>query len=707
MILRLIHHSLTVLLRPLLAIAMMSVMVEVRAEVQTAYLVDSLNIELAKATTPADSVAILHNIYDCFYFDDRKPILYQIFETARRAKDYNAMLETLFVLTALYQYEPELEHELIEMATSIPESEIQKTHILYIKLRYQATNLHLASEAERQQKLHQALKNYREHNRLDKYNRIACLFLICTNLRNTTDSELLLHYMQQLQDMIEEFPYEELPVRTLFYSMAINAYIDNEMYDKALIANKRMYELVGQFDRLHESQGRIFRNYDGSLYQCYHTMLVCAQELTDEEIDMYYDRIREIVARNPRIHNDLAMQNRTRIYYLMAKKRYAEAIPMLRNQLRVTNNQAQNYHYAVLLVKAARETGNKEDLLYGTKIINSVYRKRLMVKSDVSLSELQTIYDVENLKVQKRDLILENQRMEIHRRHQNIIVAAVAGFILICLLIWMISLYIHSRRLAVRLSKSHRELIDERNSLKEISARLVAMRDKAKVADRAKTDFVENMSSEIREPLDAIVEYSHLISDYAEEDERAYIAEYADALRVNTDLLIRLVNDILDLPQIESGQLPIQRSPASVKGICNFALELIKKHVAPEVDIIFSNAGQPDTVILTDPQRVEQILIQILTNAAKFTVFGSITFGYEISKQRETITFTVTDTGTGIPQGMEEKIFERFVKIDPTAQGSGLGLYIGRLLANMLGGSLTLDSSYRTGARFILTIPIN
>lgn len=703
MILRL-QYNFNIFIRSLVVTVLMSVGIDAGA--QTAHSADSLYVELAKATTPADSVAILHNLYDCFYFDDRKPILYQIFETAERAKDYSSMLETLFVLTALYQYEPELEAELMEMAKRVPESELKKTRLLYIKLRYQATNLNRVSEEERQQKLHQALKDYREHNRLDKYTRIACLFLICTNLRNNTDSELLIDYLHQLQDMIEEFPDEELPVRTLFYTLAINTYIDNGLYDKAVIANKRLLDVIAKFDKFHESQGRIFRNYDGSLYQCYHNMIVCAQELTDEEIDMYYDKIQHIVATNPRIHRDLAQQNRTRVYYLMAKKRYAEALPLLRDQLKVNINQAQYSHFASLFVKAAQETGDKEALLYGSKLLNSIYKERLLAKSDVSLSELQTIYDVENLKGQNRDLTFENQRMEISRRKQSVIAVLVAGLILLFLLIWMVNLYINSRRLANNLSVSNKKLVDERNSLKDIYANLVDVRDKAKVADRIKSDFVENMSSEIKVPLDAIVEYSRLISDYAEESKRSYIREYADAMSINTDLLIRLVNDILELPQIESGELSIHRASSSVKSICNFALEIVKKHVAPGVELIFANAGQPDITILTDSQRVEQVLIQILTNSAKFTDSGSITLGYEISPERDMVSFEVTDTGIGIPRGMEEKIFERFVKVVPNTQGNGLGLYIGRLLANMLGGTLSLDNSYRAGARFIFTIPI-
>lgn len=699
-----LKHSIHYYLRLLLAAVMF--MSGINMQAQTPETIDSLKNALEKATNPADSVPILQNLYDCLYFNDRKPILFQIYETAERAGDHRSMLEALFVLTALYQYESEMEHKLIELAKRVPESETQKAQILYTKLRYQMSRLNSISETERQQKLHEALKKYRENGTHDKFDRISYLFYICTNLRNITESELLTYYLQQLQSLIEELPYEELPIRTLFYSIAISAYLNNGLYEQALEANKRMLQLVSQFDKMHESMGRIFRNYDGSLYQAYHNMLICADVLSDEEIDMYYNRLLNITENNPRIHQDTGLQNRSRIFYFMAKKRYTEAIPLIKKQLENGPTLPGYMHYASALVKAARETGDNDALLYGSQIINSQYKERLKAKSDVSLSELQTFYDVDNLKGQNKDLIVENQRIEIANRQQFIVTTIVVFLVVVGLLVWMLSLYLHSRWLAQRLFASNRKLIEERNTLKQTFVKLVELRDKAKAADHVKSDFVENMSGEIRVPLGAIVEYSHLITDFAEEDERSYIREYADIISVNTDLLIRLVNDVLDLPQIESGNLSIQRSPSSVKGICNFALELVKKHVNPEVKIIFANAGQPDSIIITDPQRIEQVLIQILTNAAKFTDYGSITFGYEISPARDKITFTVTDTGIGVPRGMEEKIFHRFVKTDPTTQGNGLGLYISRLLANMLEGSLTLDHDYRAGARFIFTVPI-
>lgn len=688
-----------------LILATVTLAIGINSHAQTPETIDSLYAELAKAGSAADSLVILHNIYDCSFFD-RKQILMQVFEVSEHAGDHRSMLEALFVLTGMYQLDPEMEEKLIALADRVPESEAQKLQKLYIRLRYEKSNVQRMSEDERQQQLHEALMRYREQRDLNKYDRISHLFFICTNLRNMTDVKLLTYYLNELKTMIEELPPEELPIRSLYYWQASASYLDNNLFPQVIEANKRILEIVYQFDKIHESQGRVFRDYDGSFYECYYHMLMCYEVLTDQEVDEYYNHIIHIIENNPRIRKNIDLKNRAQIFYLMAKRRYSEAIPLIKSQLEDVPPVNGYNHFANALVKAARETGDKDTLLYGLKLINSRYKERLKAKSDVSLSELQTIYDVDNLKTHNKDIAIETQRFETESRHQSIVATIVAILIMICLLVWMSSLYLHSRWLAKHLFTSNKKLIEERNTLKETYAKLIDLRDKAKAADRVKSDFVENMSNEIRVPLGAIVEYSNLISDFAEEDERPYIREYADVMSVNTDLLIRLVNDVLDLPQIESGDLSIQRSLSSVMGICNFALKFVKKLISPGVKIIFANAGQPDSIILTDPQRVEQVLIQLLTNAAKFTEHGSIKFGYKISDNRDQITFTVTDTGIGVPKGMEERIFKRFVKIDPTTQGNGLGLYIGRLLANKLGGSLNLDKKYRAGARFSFTIPI-
>lgn len=128
----------------------------------------------------------------------------------------------------------------------------------------------------------------------------------------------------------------------------------------------------------------------------------------------------------------------------------------------------------------------------------------------------------------------------------------------------------------------------------------------------------------------------------------------------------------------------------------------------PGVTISFEQENAPDVYITTDSRRVEQVLINLLSNAAKFTSEGTISLSYIIDRPNNSVTFAVSDTGIGIPEGKEEEIFDRFRKLDRTTQGSGLGLAICRMIADLLGGSVRVDTSHKgKGANFLFTIPIS
>lgn len=171
---------------------------------------------------------------------------------------------------------------------------------------------------------------------------------------------------------------------------------------------------------------------------------------------------------------------------------------------------------------------------------------------------------------------------------------------------------------------------------------------------------------------------------------------------------MRLVNDVLDTDSIENGQMSLEIRPTSVNSICRLA-----------IDSVFE-CGRPDKEAprIRVPPRVHRrrdhrhrrparrpIITNLLTNAVKFSEDGVITLAYSFDDVRNLITFTVTDEGIGIPDGQEEAIFDRFRRLDHTVSGCGLGLYISRLVAGLLGGTLTVDATYKGGARLVLTIP--
>jgi signal transduction histidine kinase len=170
-------------------------------------------------------------------------------------------------------------------------------------------------------------------------------------------------------------------------------------------------------------------------------------------------------------------------------------------------------------------------------------------------------------------------------------------------------------------------------------------------------------------------------------------------------MLMMLVDDILNLAEGEKGNYKVEIAPASCNQICQSAMTNVQYRIDPNaVNLHFTSEVDDNFTINTDGRRVQQILINYLTNAAKHTTQGEILVHCSLSENPGKVTFSVTDTGTGIPVDMQDDIFERFTKHDVLIQGTGLGLNICRTVAAKLGGEIALDKSYKNGARFVFII---
>ena len=264
-----------------------------------------------------------------------------------------------------------------------------------------------------------------------------------------------------------------------------------------------------------------------------------------------------------------------------------------------------------------------------------------------------------------------------------------------------------NRDLAASLAASNEQLRAESESLRLSREESVRARAQAEKANNLKSDFIKNMSYEVKVPLQAITEYSRLIADCAGATGTKHISRFADMLELNAELLSTIVNDVLRLSEIESSPMPVHPQVVNLQTLCSATVEAMRHRVAHGVDLrLDTSAGRVD--LFTDPARVQQILNNLLTNSAKFTSKGSITLGYSEEPDGSAVKFWVCDTGIGINPENREKIFDRFVKLDRDSQGAGLGLTISRLIARRLGGDLILDTTYKgPGSRFVLTLPKN
>ena len=244
-----------------------------------------------------------------------------------------------------------------------------------------------------------------------------------------------------------------------------------------------------------------------------------------------------------------------------------------------------------------------------------------------------------------------------------------------------------------------------KRTLEEREGQLVVARERAEESDMLKSAFLANMSHEIRTPLNAIVGFSSLMqSEELSQEERA---EYCDIVVNNSEMLLTLLNDILDISSLECGKIRFNYASEEIVQICQHAL-MTTAHTRQEgVEGRFECAVD-SFMLTTDAHRLSQILINLLTNAGKFTSEGSITLGVEIDKVHGELLFSVTDTGPGIPPDKQEMVFNRFEKLEGNKKkGTGLGLAICRQIAVIIGGRIWVDPTYTGGARFIFAHPLD
>ena len=243
----------------------------------------------------------------------------------------------------------------------------------------------------------------------------------------------------------------------------------------------------------------------------------------------------------------------------------------------------------------------------------------------------------------------------------------------------------------------------QREKVKLSTQKLATSRINAENAMRAKSVFLSNMSHEIRTPLNALSGFSSLLTEEGLDDETR--RQCNEVIQQNSELLLKLINDVIDLSSLEFGKLQFCIAQHDAVSICKNVIDTVNKVKQTQAELTFTTELE-EMPIETDDSRLQQVLINLLINATKFTPQGSIVLKLE-KETDDTVLFTVTDTGCGIPKDKQANIFQRFEKLNENAQGSGLGLSICQLIIEHIGGQIWIDSEYAEGSRFCFTHPIS
>lgn len=245
------------------------------------------------------------------------------------------------------------------------------------------------------------------------------------------------------------------------------------------------------------------------------------------------------------------------------------------------------------------------------------------------------------------------------------------------------------------------EELEELNHQLQVELRKArAAQAQAEAANQNKSVFLANMSHEMRTPLNVIMGFSNLIVTAATEEEKRM---YAEVLENNCSLLLQLINDILDLSKIESGTLTFAEEEMELNILLEELASAMRTRIVAEEVVLNCVTLSAPCFVVAEKKRLSQVLINLLTNAIKFTTKGSIRLGYEIHGKM--LYFYVADTGCGFPESQKQKVFERFVRLDSAKPGTGLGLAICRTIVEKMGGCIGVESEEGKGSCFWFTIP--
>ena len=286
---------------------------------------------------------------------------------------------------------------------------------------------------------------------------------------------------------------------------------------------------------------------------------------------------------------------------------------------------------------------------------------------------------------------LINQPVSFYQQYTYQIWSACTLFVVLVLGLFIsLFYYFRTKRLKDELLRSDKDLR--------------VAKDRAEESNRLKSAFLANMSHEIRTPLNSIVGFSDVLAvEGSTEEERQ---SYFQIIKTNSDLLLRLINDILDLSRLEANRVTLTWEECDVVLLCRQVVASVSfSRQSSDNQFLFTTSFETYRME-TDIQRMQQVIINLLSNADKFTKKGKITLDFSVDEKTGMAVFSVTDTGCGIPKEKQKLVFERFEKLNEYAQGTGLGLSICKLIVSKWKGAIWIDPDYTGGARFIFSHPL-
>lgn len=664
-----------------------------------------LRNKLTISQTPGDSLKVLYDMFDIVDRRNSMDLAMQIFETAGRANDNYAQNDILRQVANYYNDNDTIASQMLVLAEGLPDNMYKTETVVYLTMVRDLARAINLGEEERQKYIQEIITKLSHDTPEDLYEHITLLFSVCSYLNFSMSPGLSEHYFAELSQLVEKLPREMYAIRNTVYVRGANLYSDLNQYKASIAFSQKLLTVIDSLEVRYERMGRHLRNYNPSRYVRYNALLRNYPGLTESQIEEYYKKVKYYASRDSAAADVYRKYQVPTIHYLMAKKQYADVLPILKRQINLPYNKSRRKRYLKYMIEAATAVGDNQTLKETSNEYIRILEDYIVNRAFEKYRELQILYDVYDLRAQNDRLELSQREQEVKSQRTIIIVALCFILVFLVLIFILFRLYRRAKHLSRHLVETNDALLEESANLRAAREEVIRGRDDARKASRKKSDFIRIVGNEVKVPLQAITEYSRLIVDCTEGEKKQFLERYADLVERNSTILNAVVNDVINLSDLDNANMSVSYRGVKAAAMCKVAIGSVAHSLKPGVEIVFDEKNMPDITVSTDPRRVEQVLINLLTNAIKFTDSGTITVFYEVDNQQNRVVFTVRDTGIGIPPEKKDAIFERFVKLDKFSQGAGIGLTIAQMLIRLVGGDLRLDTSYKHGASFRFFIP--
>ena len=489
-------------------------------------------------------------------------------------------------------------------------------------------------------------------------------------------------YVEQALKKLEAYPLEE--------RLHMERICRDELSELYMLSkDKRAEKQIQQCIDLHRAWlamddrfERPYRDTTGYTMRAYSKMLYLRELISKEKATQYYGKCMELA----RARGDLAEIYSTSARYYQYMEEYERAVAYIDSAVTVYKRNGTKADFASIYAVQSwlyEHLGDYKNALEALRESNTIRHNDRVEEAQNSLAEMQTLFEVGQLELEKSRLA---NRMKF--------IALLAGGVLLLLLVgWSVYQYVMVRRL----KQIRRQLTDANQEITRQSRR-------AMESEKMKTAFINSMCHEIRTPLNAINGFSELLLDDTLDAHTR--REFREQIRTNTTALTTLLENMLELSSLVSSEAPLPQTYTDIGLLCAERLEYQKRQSNnPQVEYIFKGGGEGPCIIPTNVFYMTRVIDNLLQNAAKFTAAGSVTLSCEKDDSQRRLRIRVADTGIGIDPDKREWVFERVAKVDPFKPGSGIGLYLCRLIVTRLGGEIRVCPEYRAGCCIDIVLP--